>query len=320
MARSLSSAYAPPDHSFDKRFACIAYSLVIIIMLFSTYIHHFQPQILRVPSNTDISSWHYPPFQDTYLYDRMTESERQKFLAEGVPNGDDMWYQFGIDIFTAFLALLVLLHSLKHCGFWMSTCFLIGSFVFTGLEESMFILLGRFLPAGVVNAFGQPVTGTYWFTKGGLWFFECPFMACIGWYVMAYSCVLTAGTVFPKRGLLWRAFVGGMIAMTFDLWADPVVTSPEIVAWVWPKGGHWIIFGIPDTNFVGWFNLIFLFAIFWEMLPKLQARWGRARASVYFMLLLIATELAIAVGMLLYSTIVGIVLVELGYKAPLMIP
>jgi hypothetical protein len=250
----------------------------------------------------------------------MTESERQKFLDEGVPKGNDIFYQFMMDIFTASLALWVFLHSLKYCGFWMSTCFLIGSFVFTGLEESVFILMGRFFPAGIVNAFGQPVTGTYWFTKGGLWFFECSFQACIGWYVIAYSCVLTAGTVFPKRGLLWRAFVGGMIAMTLDLWMDPIVTSPEIVAWVWPKGGHWIIFGIPDTNFVGWFNLIFLFAIFWEKLPKLQARWGRSRASALFIVILIATELAIAIGMIIYSTIVGIVLVGLGYKAPLMIP
>jgi len=320
MTRSLHNTYAPPDPSFDTRFAVIAYSLVIAVTLFSTYLHHVQPQILSVPSNTDISSWQSPPFKDTYLYDHMTEKERETFLAEGVPKGDDVWYQFGMDLLTLFLALLVFLHSLKYCGFWMSTCFLIGSFVFTGLEESMFILLGRYLPAGVVNAFGEPVTGTYWFTKGGFWFIECPVQACVGWYIIAYSCVLTAGKVFPKRGLLWRAVVGGLIAMTLDLWMDPIVTSPEIVAWVWPKGGHLIIFGIPDSNFVGWFNLIFLFAIFWELLPRLQARWGRARASGLFFLILVGTEIAIAIGMVIYGTIVGLVLVGLGYSSPLMIP
>jgi len=320
MADSLKNAYAPPDPAFDRTFATIAFSLLIMITLATSYVHYAHPGIFRVPSNTDISSWQHPPFEDTCLYEQMRESERQTFLEQGVPLGDNLWFQFGVDFFTLFLGWLVFLHSRKHCGFWMSTCFLIGSFVFTGLEESMFIILGRFIPPGTVNLFGEPITGTYWFTKGGLWFFECPVQACVAWYIIAYSCVLTAGRVFPNRSLLFRAAAGGLIAMTLDLWMDPVVTTPEIVSWVWSKGGPLMFFGIPDTNFVGWFNLIFLFAIFWEKLPKLKERWGRAKASILFFLILIATEVAIAVFMVIYSTLVGILLLGLGYTEPLMIP
>ncbi len=320
MSTSLNDAFAPPNPSFDKKFAVIAYSIVIVITIITTYMHHLKPEIFRVPSNTDIASWQYPPFEDTYLYDHMTEAEREKFLAEGVPHGDNLVYQFIVDILTFLLGYMVFLHAVKYCGFWMSACFLIGSFVFTGLEESMFIIVGRFLPPDIVNAFGEPVTGTYWFTKGFFWFFECPFKACIAWFIIAYSCVLTAGKVFPNRGLIFRAAIGGLIAMMLDLWMDPVVTTPELVEWLWPKGGHLIILGIPDSNFVGWFNLIFLFAIFWEMLPKLEAKLGRAKATVAFFLILLVTEIAIAIFMLVYSTVLGEILKALGYTSAVMIP
>jgi len=320
MTGSRNSAYAAPDPAFDSKFARIAFALLIATTLLTSYVHYAHPGVFRVPSNSDIASWRHPAFEDTCLYEQMTERERQAFLERGVPLGANLWFQFLVDGFTIGLGWLVFLHSRKHCGLWMSTCFLIGSFVFTGLEESMFIILGRFIPPGTVNLFGEPITGTYWFTKGGLWFFECPVQACVAWYIIAYACVLTAGTVFPNRGLLFRAAAGGLIAMSLDLWMDPVVTSPEIVSWVWSKGGHVTLFGIPDTNFVGWFNLIFLFALFWEQLPKLKMRWGRVRATLVFFAILLATEAAIAVFMVVYSTVVGVLLLALGWTEPLRIP
>ncbi len=321
MTTSLNDAYAPPNPSFDKKFVTFTFGLLIAIILYTTFVHHFQPHIFRVPSNTDIASWKYPSFENTLLYDRMTEAERATFLANGVPGGDNILYSLPGDIMVIFFGLLVFIHSMKYCGLWMSACFLIGSFIFTGLEESMFIILGRVLPPDTVNYFNEPVAGTYWFTKGFFWFIETPITACVGWYFIAYTCVLTAGRVFPKMGLLWRASVGGLIAMGIDLWIDPVITSPEHVAWVWPKGAHLIILGIPVTNFVGWFNLIFLFAIFWEMLPKLEARWGRAKATAAFFIILFVAEIGIAFFFLgIWPGFIGSLLETMGYNHVVMFP
>jgi hypothetical protein len=319
--RSTTVAFAPPDPAFDKKFGGIAFGLLLLAILGSTYLHHFHPHVLEVPDNTDIGSWTNPAFEQTVLYDRLTQAERAKLLAEGVPVGDRPLLQFlFMDLFTILLGWICFRHATKHFGFWMASCFLIGSFVFTGLEESMWILLGRFQPEITSSPLGEPVYGTYWFTKGGLWFFETPITACIGWFFLAYSCVLVAGKVFPKMGLLGRATVGGLIAMGIDLWMDPVATSPELMNWVWAKGDVLLVLGIPHTNFVGWFLLIFLFAIFWENLPRFEQRWGRARATATFYAMIFATEIAILLFFMVWIAILGNLFASLGIQQAVTIP
>ncbi len=299
-------AFAPPDPSFDKRFGWIAFGLLFLVILVSTYVHHLEPQLLKVPDNTDIASWTNPTFEQTVLYDRLTDDAKAKLLSEGVPQGDDLLFQFLVmDLFTVLLGWICFRHANKYFGFWMASCFLIGSFVFTGLEESMWILLGRFQPGTTSSPVGEPVYGTYWFTKGGFWFLETPITACIGWFFLAYSCVLVAGKVFPNMGLTGRATVGGLIAMGIDLWMDPIATSPELMNWVWAKGDVLLILGIPHTNFVGWFLLIFLFAIFWENLPRFEQRWGRAKATALFYAMIFGTEIAILLFFVVWIQILG---------------
>jgi hypothetical protein len=311
--------FAPANPSYDKKFSYIAYGIVILILIFSTYLHHVHPQVLRVPNNMDVSSWQKPTFEQSTIYDRMTEEEKAKVLAEGIPQGDDLVAQFIGDLFTIAMCIICVIHARKYYGWWMASCFLIGSFVFTGLEETMWILFGRFMPQ-TLNAFGDPTYGTYWFTKGFFWFFETPIAACIGWFFIAYSCVLIAGKVFPKLNLWVRATVGGLIAMTIDLWVDPSITSPESMAWVWAKGDALVLFGIPHSNFVGWFLLIFLFAIFWEKLPLMEAKWGRKKATIYFFITIFLAELCILVFFILWLPLLGSFLKVLGVQHAIMVP
>jgi len=316
--------FAPSDPSYDRKFAWIAFGLLFLTIIGSTYLHHFQPQILRVPSNTDVSSWTSPAFDETTIYDRMTEEERARVLSEGVPLGDNVLAQLLTgDLFTILMGWICFLHARKYFGLWMASCFLIGSFVFTGLEESMWILLGRyglFTPESTLNVFGEPNCGTYWFTKGALWFVEAPVTACIGWFFIAYSCVLIASKVFPRMGLWGRATVGGLIAMGIDLWVDPVATSPESLSWVWAKGDVFVFFGIPHTNFVGWFLLIFLFAIFWEKLPLMEERWGRAKATIMFYLMIFATEICILIFFVIWISVLGNLFSLMGIEHSVKLP
>ena len=288
--------YAAKNSLEGRRYIRWAYGVVIAVVLVSTYLHHWQPQVLNVPSNRDVTAWKNPTFETSAVYQRATQEEREEILANGVPNSS-LREQFSIDLIGIILSLFCFLHCRKTFGFWMASCFLLGSFIYTGLEESMWILIGRFFTT----------KGTYWFTKGFFWFFETPVMACIGWFYIAYSCVLVAGKVFPNMSLRGRALIGGLTAMGIDLWCDPVVTSPEIISWVWTSGDILNVFGIPHTNFIGWFLLIFIFALFWEgYLPRWEIRWGRNKAATVLLVSLFGTKLGILVGFIVWSIILSI--------------
>src|SRR4051812_19594595 len=121
----------------------------------STVIHHRWPALLRVPP-----------------------------LA-GIPRST-LPEMFAADAVILALAGLCLAHAWQRHGAFLATAFLVGSFVFTGVEETMWILLGRFGP-----------TGTYYFTRGFFWFLETPVSACIGWFLLAYATMWVAELVLP---------------------------------------------------------------------------------------------------------------------------
>jgi len=300
---------------------CLVYMALFFVIALSTYIHHVHPSILSVPSNRDVSTWKSPTFEQTTIYERMTEAERQKVRSEGIPDGESLPVQFAVDLFMIFVSWFCYRHARDNYGFWMASCFFIGSFIFTGLEESVWILSGRYLGGLASLPPGGVLFGTYWFTKGGFWFVETPLVACLGWFAIAYSCVWVAGKVFPRMDLWGRAAVGGLIAMGTDLWADPVATSPELMNWVWAKGDFFLFFGIPFYNFVGWFLLIFLFAIFWEKLPDMASRWGERVASIRFLAVCTSGAFAVAVFIFVFWFVVsGGVLSLLGVNHVFRIP
>ncbi len=315
-----SSAPPPANSPYDRRFGIIAYTLLTITILFSTYFHHFQPQILNVPSNSDLSTWNAPSLENTVLFERLTADEREQLLSEGVPQGNNMAIQIATDLFSIFLAWLCFTHARRHYGFWMASCFLLGSFFFTGLEETLWILSGRFWGGMISNPLGEVAYGTYWFTGGGMWFLETPISACLGWYYIAYASVLTAGKVFPGMPLLVRAIAGGLIAMLIDLWMDPVQTSPEFMAWVWGKGDVLLFFGIPHYNFLGWFLLIFLFAIFWEKLPQMETNFGRPKATINFFSIILIVPFLVLFFIWAWIFVLGNVFALMGIENAIHIP
>jgi len=88
------------------------------------------------------------------------------------------------------------------------------------------------------------------------------------------------------------------------LWTDPVQTHKLFKAWVWADqpGGIWV-FGIPVTNFIGWFLLIFIFAIVFDKLPEFINRWGRKKGTLIFYGILMGFEIGILVFFIVYGTI-----------------
>lgn len=282
----------------------VSFSILVLIIVFSTYLHHFRPEILNVPSNSDISTWTNTPLEKTWIYERMTEADKAKMRSEGVP-GTGFLTILVYDLLSALGVWLCFVHARKHHGLWMATCFMVGSFVFTGIQETIMILTGRFwMGAGKVD---PTVWGSYWFPQGLLWFFETPVWVCLCWFLIAYSCVWVAGKVFPNMNLWGRAVLGGLTAMVIDLWEDPVLTSPEIMKWVWAKGDHVSVFDIPHSNFLGWFFLIFVFAIVWERyLPRFEKKWGGWKGSFAFIILLLCANILILSILLIWGTIANV--------------
>ncbi|MCD6570673.1 MAG: hypothetical protein J7L53_08240 [Deltaproteobacteria bacterium] len=227
-------------------------------------------------------------------------------MAEGIP-GTDIFSLLLYEILSFIGAWLCFFHARKHYSLTMASWFLIGSFIFTGLQETFMILTGRFWMGG--GAVDPDVWGSYWFPTGLFWFFETPVWVCLCWFLIAYSCVWVSGKVFPKMNLWPRALIGGLIAMGIDLWEDPVNTSPEIMKWVWAKGDGIGILGIPHGNFLGWFFLIFWFAILWEKyLPLFTKKWGLKKGSLAFVLLILVSNIAILAILVGEGSIVNAIL------------
>ncbi len=274
-----------PDPA-ERRVVWILVIGLLISTAFFTVLHHGFPQALNVPSNEGVPYTDYPSM----------------FILDLIPIG---------------LAWLCFHHAWRRLGLYRAMLFLGGSFAFTGLEESMWILLGRYsqeiqvaLPFAQEAALGestQEVSGTYYFTRGFFWFIETPVMACLGWFFVAYSCIYVARLLMPRARILGRAAVGGLLALNLDLWIDPVQTHEALISWVWAEQDPISIFSIPLSNFMGWFLLIFLFALVFERLPNMVKRWGPAKAAAYFYGILLALE----IGILLFFVIYGSIAVRL---------
>jgi putative membrane protein len=51
--------------------------------------------------------------------------------------------------------------------------------------------------------------------------------------------------------VLLLSLIGGLIAVNIDMILDPVSVTPPAIGWVWIGGGPY--YGIPISNFIGWF-------------------------------------------------------------------
>jgi len=224
---------------------------------------------------------------------------------KGGPVGWDSMIFFR-EIFPLLLVILCLYHSSKTFGWLKTILFFTGSFLFTGIEENVWILIGHFS--------GQE---TYYFnaTQYYLWFFTVPISVCYGWFFIAYSMVYISTKLFKNKGIYTRALVGGLLAMNLDLMIDPIAVRN--LWWAWPQlqiNTFWIL-GIPFTNFLGWFLLIFLFAILWDKVPTKEEKWGRKKTTGIFYLglagLLGLTLLILLMAQIL-ATVIGANGINLG--------
>jgi uncharacterized membrane protein len=250
---------AAPVTQAEKRVMIVLGILVCLGVIISTVLHHAFPEILRVPGNADLPYASLP-----------------EMLAG--------------DVAAMALSLVLFWHAWRHHGGFRAVAFLAGSFVFTGVEESMWIVGGRF----------SDFVDSYYFTRGFFWFIETPVSACLGWFIFAYGCMFMAEVLFTGAHVILRASIAAFLAMDVDLWMDPVMTRPEFRQWVWLDPDQVYLFSIPLLNFIGWFMLIFIFAIVYEYLPGMRERRGPARSAAGFFGILMVIEVGILLFFICY--------------------
>jgi uncharacterized membrane protein len=157
-----------------------------------------------------------------------------------------------------------LIHSWKKRGLFKSLLFLFGSILVTGAVENAAIIFGGYYYPGAALT---------------VWYYRCPLDVCIGWYYLAYSSVTVAGMLLKKSGFVARALLGSFLAVNLDFFLDPVAVANGW--WVWSIKNIYVL-GVPLGNWFGWFMLVFLFAMMFEVVTNKTAQYGKAKTIAVF--------------------------------------
>lgn len=95
--------------------------------------------------------------------------------------------------------------------------------------------------------------------------FGVPVLIPAAWFMMLYPSWEIAGVLAPKRRTA-RVLIAAAAMTAWDLSLDPRMVADG--AWIWPTGG--IYFGIPLSNFAGWFVTATLIFAVWTWINRSQ--------------------------------------------------
>ena len=134
----------------------------------------------------------------------------------------------------------------------------------------------------------------------GPWVFGLvPVFILVAWLNITYLAMATT-TLALGRSRLWLALVDGAVAVSWDAMVDPLAVRAGYWTWFTPGG----LYGVPLTNFLGWFLVVTLLSMavraVWARDASAPDRTSRAAASIVPTLLLGSgmafATLAIAAG------------------------
>ncbi len=202
----------------------------------------------------------------------------------GVPSHPvDIVILISTDTTVVVIGLFAFLHGRRTMGTEKAALFLLSSVLFSGFEETTWILSGRF---------GLLPQATYYFTYGGLWFFEIPVYTCIAWYLVCYCGYSLVKSLFPRMRPAGTAAMVAAFGTCWDLWLDPAVCNQHLVSalpdlWIWLSTGGARLFGIPIMNFAGWFGVIFTIVYVFDKKLRPEGELGTKRVGLYCLFLAI---------------------------------
>lgn len=119
--------------------------------------------------------------------------------------------------------------------------------------------------------------------------------------------------IAPNWSILKQAALGSFLAMDLDLMMDPIAVRKLYWQWLTGMPGdpfHFpqlCIFGVPFSNFLGWFLLIFIFDWFWakHTTKDYILKWGGQKiGSFKYSLYLVFHEILLLFLLLILTSIV----------------
>ena len=171
----------------------------------------------------------------------------------------------GLPTLTMVLTLFSLTHASYALGWRHAAAFFLiaagVSWVFEQIGVETGVLYGRYVYTDVLGA------------KLG----HVPILIPMAWFMMIYPSYVIAnliadGQPIGSRGGIARlalvAALGALVMTAWDVVVDPILSGPDVRAWIWQDGGPY--FGIPAQNFVGWIATTFAVFLAYRLVER---RW-----------------------------------------------
>ncbi|GAE33547.1 carotenoid biosynthesis protein [Halalkalibacter akibai] len=193
-------------------------------------------------------------------------------------------------------------YFIRNYGFVSGVCISLFIIIFTILVEWVGVTYGLFF-------------GHYYYNPDfGLFIFDLPLTIGFAWLMVIATTHVIAKQLtihLVKLRFLAFAFVGALAAVIMDLILDPVAYLVKQY-WIWNTDG--IYYGIPFSNFAGWFCLAFVIhlIIYLLLLTKWEFNqnpyWKKRMVILYVLMIMMFTILALNNG-LFFAPIITVTLV-----------
>lgn len=170
----------------------------------------------------------------------------------------------------------VLLHSSVSLGKIKTTILFIITLSFGLISEFIGVKFGL-------------IFGHYYYNPAFSPFFfgTVPLMTVISWAIIIYMSytitnIILRGFITKKPNIhtqrillvipliIILSSIDGLIAVNLDMILDPVAASHQLAGWIWLGGGPY--FGIPISNFIGWFLVTFSATIIFRIYESVKRR------------------------------------------------
>ena len=148
---------------------------------------------------------------------------------------------------TLILVLFSLTHALYALGWRHALVFFATSAVISWAYEQVGVATGA-------------IYGVYHYTDYlGPKLGHVPLLIPLAWFMMIYPSYIIANLIADDRPIgsrgslkhiVWLAFLSAAVMTAWDLIIDPILSGPNVQAWIWEQGGPY--FGIPIQNYIGW--------------------------------------------------------------------
>lgn len=180
------------------------------------------------------------------------------YLTSGILRFFNIHIENNIHLYNILLVLPilgVLLHTIYTLGIKNTLIFIFLSSGIGFISEYLGVHYGYVFGSG------------YTYKMSGIYLFNIPIIVLIYWYVFIYTGFIISNLILGKNIFL-KSILGAYFVLAIDLFMEPM--QIQMGNWVWHKTG--IYFGIPLSNFVGWYIVSFVSLLLFQLITKINIK------------------------------------------------